>query len=324
MMNRDLVKESIVKTVKLFLILLFLLCVVLNKDAKADIAYGSSSIVYDTSNNVVRGYSRTQLDYAAAAYYTAYVCGSLSFNGVEQVRSCHSGFLSASVTTQHNGSPDEADVTSDHYVDMQYYDEENTSYTDYSGYSFLPGYSFPYDAYFYPPGPFTYHQEVSVRVGSTYVQAQRPIPKYFEALGTAEANMGCGANAAGYGVQVTYQVLDQDMNPMHVAGMSPQELVTVTDDAGHVISKDTRYRAFSGPTDSAGRFTDNPVGSCFGPPPSQNVCVNSTQVFNIVVTVSGSATTYDITTITIARDCVQGVKISTVSPDEEFTCGTVN
>src|SRR5260370_39742699 len=115
------------------------------------------------------------------------------------------------------------------------------------------------------------------------------------------------------------------MNPMNVAGMSPQELVTVTDDAGHVISKDTQYRAFSDPTNSAGRFTDIPVGSCFGPPPpSQNLCVNSTQVFNIVVTAGGNATTYYITTITIARDCVQGVKISTVSPDAEFTCGTVN
>lgn len=314
------------KTLKFVLILAFLLCVVLKEDAKADHVYGSSSIVYDITNNVVRGYSRTQLDYDAAAYYTAYVCGSLSANGVEQVRSCHSGFLSASVTTQFNGLPDEADLISDHYVDMQYYDEENTSYTDYSGYSFLPGYSFPTDEYFYPPGMFTYHQEVSVRVGDTYVQAQRPIPKYFECLGTAEADMGCGANAAGYGVQVTYQVLDQDMNPMHVAGMTPKELVTISDDAGHVIRQDTQYRAFATPlsTNSSGQFTDIPVGTCFGPPPSQNICVNATQLFNIVVTAGGTTTTYDISTTTIARDCVQGVKVSTLSPDADFTCGTVN
>lgn len=315
------------KTVKFVLILSFLVCVVLKEDAKADHVYGTSGIVYDFPNNVVRGYSRTELDYDAAAYYTAYVCGSLSANGVEQVRTCHSGFLSASVTTQYNGLPDEADVTSDHYVDMQYYDDENTSYTDYSGYSFLPGYSFPYDAYFYPPGPFTYHQEISVRIGSTYVQAQRPIPKYFECLGTAEADLHCAANTAGYGVQVTYQVLDQDMNPMHVAGMTPKELVTIIDDAGDVLFHDTQYRSFATPpsTDSAGKFTDVPCGSCIGPPPpSQNICVNTTQLFNIVVTAGGTTTTYDISTSTIRRDCVQGVKVSTVSPDADFTCGMVN
>jgi hypothetical protein len=162
-----------VKTIKFLLIFAFLFCIIQNARAQEHV-YGNSSIVYDSANNVVRGYSRTELDYDTAAYYTAYVCGSLSANGVEQVRSCHSGFLSASVTTQFSGAPEGADVTSDHYVDMQYFDDENSSYIDDSGYSFLPGYSFPTDTYFYAPGTFTYHQEVSIRVGSTYVQAQKP------------------------------------------------------------------------------------------------------------------------------------------------------
>lgn len=57
MVNRDLVRGSIVKTVNLVLILLFLLCVVMNNEAKADVAYGSSSIVYDTSNNNLSRYA---------------------------------------------------------------------------------------------------------------------------------------------------------------------------------------------------------------------------------------------------------------------------
>jgi hypothetical protein len=153
------------------------------------------------------------------------------------------------------------------------------------------------------------------------------IPKYFEALSVTDANLGCGTNTAGYGVKVKYQVLDENMNPIQMAGMKPQELVTVTDDAGNVISHDTQFRPFATPqtTDAAGQFTDIPVGTCFGPPPpSQNVCVTSTQLFNIIVTTGGASATYDIATITFARDCLQGVKVSTTDPNKEFSRGTVN
>ena len=60
-------------------------CVLQSMEAMAGQVYGSSSIVYDFANNKVRGYSRTELDYDTAAYYTAYVCGSLYKNGAEQV-----------------------------------------------------------------------------------------------------------------------------------------------------------------------------------------------------------------------------------------------
>jgi len=46
-------------------------------EAKAQNAFGHSGIVYDSANRVVRGYSRTEVDYQTAAYYSPYVCGSL-------------------------------------------------------------------------------------------------------------------------------------------------------------------------------------------------------------------------------------------------------
>jgi hypothetical protein len=154
--------------------IIIIFCALQAAEARAQNVYGSSGIVYDSSNRVVRGYSRTEVDYNTAAYYSPYVCGSLSANGVQQVRSCKAGLLSASVTTQFTGAPDNATLLSDHYVDMVYYDEGASSYEDYYGYSFMPGYTYPNFAYFYPPGTFTYRQPISIRLGSTNVQAQQP------------------------------------------------------------------------------------------------------------------------------------------------------
>ncbi|MEN3335356.1 MAG: zinc D-Ala-D-Ala carboxypeptidase [Blastocatellia bacterium] len=130
-----------------------------------------AGIVYDNANNKVRGHSRTELDYDTAAYYTAYVCGSLYKNGVEQVRACGGGFIVATINTQFTGTSATASLTSDHYVNMQFFDDENSSYVDYSGYSFLPGYTYPLDWLFYAPNIFTFQQSVSIRLGSTSVQS---------------------------------------------------------------------------------------------------------------------------------------------------------
>lgn len=46
-------------------------CVFQSIEAMAYNVYGSSSIVNDVANNTVRGYSRTELDYDTAEYYTA-------------------------------------------------------------------------------------------------------------------------------------------------------------------------------------------------------------------------------------------------------------
>jgi hypothetical protein len=56
--------------------------------------------MYVDSGNVVRGYHRTELDYTSEAYYTPYVCGSLSKENVEMVRACQGGYHSATRNTQ--------------------------------------------------------------------------------------------------------------------------------------------------------------------------------------------------------------------------------
>jgi hypothetical protein len=149
----------------------FVLLAILSVEARADYVYGSSAIVNDDANNTVRGYSRTELDYDAFEYYTAYVCGELYKDGVSQVRACQGGYITASINTQFTGVSSTSYLISDHYVDMQFYDEENQSYDDYSGYSFLPGYTYPTDWLFYPAYQFTYHYPQSVRLGSTDVQS---------------------------------------------------------------------------------------------------------------------------------------------------------
>ena len=109
-------------------------------DAFAYNVYGSSAVIYDFANNRTRGYSRTQLDYDTAEYYTPYVCGELYKDGVWQVRSCQGGLITATLYTQYTGTSGTGSVLSDHYVDMQFFDEGEQSYVDYFGYQFLPGY----------------------------------------------------------------------------------------------------------------------------------------------------------------------------------------
>jgi hypothetical protein len=136
-------------------------------DALAYDVYGSSAVIIDFANNRTRGYSRTQLDYDTAAYYTAYVCGELYKDGVYQVRACQSGFMTATIYTQYTGTSSTGSVVSDHYVDMQFFDEGQSSYVDYVGYHFLPGYTYPIDWLFLPPEIFGYYNPASIRLGST-------------------------------------------------------------------------------------------------------------------------------------------------------------
>ena len=50
---------------------------------------------------------------------------------------------------------------------MQFFDEGQSSYIDYSGYNFLPGYSYPTDWLFEATNIFAYHNPVSIHLGST-------------------------------------------------------------------------------------------------------------------------------------------------------------
>jgi hypothetical protein len=154
---------------------------------------------------------------------------------------------------------------------------------------------------------------------------QSQIPYAFAATGLTSTDLGCSTGSVGYGAIVAYQVVDRNGNQIKRSGMTPQELVTVSDDRGNVISAGTQYRSFSTPvsTTSNGTFTDKPVGSCLSPPPSSNVCFNVTQLFNLVV----GNTTFDIHTITIRRDCVQGIRVSVqngIDNVQVYELGTVN
>jgi IPT/TIG domain-containing protein len=141
-------------------------------EARAGNVYGNSYIVFDLANNKVKGISKTMLDYETAAYYTAYVCGELYKDGVSQVRACQGGLITATINTQFTGIAP-GSVVSDHYVDMQYFDEEYQSYIDYEGYQFTSPGSYPIDWYFLPADIFA-HFPVSIYLGNTYDQIKRP------------------------------------------------------------------------------------------------------------------------------------------------------
>ena len=68
-------------------------CLLFAAQARAtDYVYGYTSIYVDSSN-VVRGYHRTELDYNSDLYYTPYVCGELSKDGVQVVRACQAATI---------------------------------------------------------------------------------------------------------------------------------------------------------------------------------------------------------------------------------------
>lgn len=157
------------------------------------------------------------------------------------------------------------------------------------------------------------------------------VPTYFKADSVTQASWGEACNGGVYAAKVVYRVYDQTGNGLiQRDGMVAQELVTVLDSAGNVISKSTKYEPFATPqaTMADGIINDIPVGTCFSVPPPPNRCVNVTQLFNIVVPNAGSSsTTFDIKTITIRRDCEQGIRVTVMNtglPDQNFTLGTVN
>lgn len=155
------------KAIRVFVMLVLFSCVFGVIDAQAGNVFGTSAVIYDYPNNRTRGYHRTQLDYDTAEYYTAYVCGEIYKDGVFQVRSCQSGFITATRWTEYTGTSSTGSVLSDHYVEMKYFEDEQSSYVDYLGYRFSPGSSFPGDWFFYPADIFGYFNPVSIHLGST-------------------------------------------------------------------------------------------------------------------------------------------------------------
>jgi YD repeat-containing protein len=128
---------------------------------------------------------------------------------------------------------------------------------------------------------------------------------------------GCASPGNGFFADLTYQVADQNGTAITVAGLTPQEHVTVNGTATF-----SGFRPFATPqsTPTGGVFDDTPIGSCVTTdPPGQQGCADVVQTFNIVV----GSTTYSISTQTTRRDCSFGQRV-TVSPGGVFTSGTVN
>jgi hypothetical protein len=134
---------------------------------------------------------------------------------------------------------------------------------------------------------------------------QQPVqvqtPKYFGPTGYEPISCDCEAGQVGAGcIEVQYQVLDQNGNPMQMSGITPQELVCV---AEYNPSCQTGYSPFSTPqtTVATGSFLDTPIGTCFVDP-NGNECVHPTQQFQ--ATLNGQ--TYPVSTLTTRIDCAQG------------------
>lgn len=132
-------------------------------------------------------------------------------------------------------------------------------------------------------------------------------PTYFYASGMTAANNTCENPDPWPGVagSVQYEVLDQGGNQISVAGMTPEEQLTVQ---GKVV---LTYAPFATPqtTGGDGLFEDVPVGACFSSPPAKGkeICAYPiTQNFQVIL----NGRTYPITTVSTQLECYDGVRVS--------------
>jgi hypothetical protein len=144
------------------------------------------------------------------------------------------------------------------------------------------------------------------------VQATAPgnvqVPTYLYATGMTKTSNPCELGEPFPGLfagSVHYQVLSQDGTQMAVAGMTPEEQLTVN---GKVVQT---YKTFSTPvaTGADGLFDDVPVGACFNaiPPVSgPDACQTVIQNFQV----SYGSATYAIKTTATQLQCYRGVRVS--------------
>jgi hypothetical protein len=153
-----------------------------------------------------------------------------------------------------------------------------------------------------------------------YVQ----IPYAFVPLSETTADLGCPAGNQGYGVSITYQVVDQEdpAQPIAVAGLTPEEFAHSS--AGGMSG----YAPFATPqtTDADGKFVDIPVGTCFSNN-TQNFCGAVVQEFRLRVPQSGAADLiFSLGTQNNRIDAVLGQKsvVTTGTLSNTLTLGTVS
>jgi hypothetical protein len=147
-------------------------------------------------------------------------------------------------------------------------------------------------------------------------------PVALKAISVTQTDLGCALGSRGYGVKIIYQVLDEKLDPILKAGMTPEEFITTS-----IGSGSTEYEPFATPrtTDSMGQFTDIPVGTCSDA--RFNFCINVRQQFRIKIPVSGQTEPeiFLIGTETRRLDCRDGIRVevATGTSSQVFTLGTV-
>jgi hypothetical protein len=126
------------------------------------------------------------------------------------------------------------------------------------------------------------------------------VPKYFGPTGYDPVSCLCDSGSVGACIEVQYQTLDQAGAAMQASGITPQELVCVSQ---FDPPCQEGYSQFATPptTTSTGTFVDTPLGTCFENPKS-NVCVNVTQQFQAAF----GGQTDPISTLTTRLDCAYG------------------
>jgi hypothetical protein len=159
--------------------------------ARAQYAYGSSSISYDPVSKQVYGYSRTSVDYYAGAYYDPYVEGFL-YSGLSNypvdagADRGYEDWIPAEVNTSTFSTPSTRyDVISDHYVISwysvsvtvcDYYGFYDGCGYDPYGFGFLGGGWFGGFGNFFGPGYGGYVPERTYYLGSTGIGGVTPPP----------------------------------------------------------------------------------------------------------------------------------------------------
>ena len=173
----------------------------------------------------------------------------------------------------------------------------------------------------YTSGCYAYSIECPLETGqSGQAPGTAQAPSYFQAIRAETVGGECQSGQTGSFYSVTYQVLDQNGSPIAMAGMTPQEHVTVNGSPTF-----SGYSPFATPqtTASDGTFVDVPVGTCFTTT-TQNLCVSVVQSFELV----SSAGTSSILTTTGRRDCEYGQSLTTTGnpsgENDSYSQGTVN
>jgi hypothetical protein len=240
-------------------------CLLLASQAKAtNYVYGYTSIYADPSSGLVSGYHRTEVDYDTEVYYTPRVCGSLYKDDIEQVRSCHTGIIAATSNTQTSYSSGSTySALSDHYVDIQYEEEDPNNpgyyyYPDPLGYTFSNGGSQPIDWYYLASGIYYQRPDESIRLGDTHVEIA-PRNHLYVVSDSWGWVYGCPSQGPVFRA-IGFRVVDSNNVSLGAVPVTEQFLRLSTNTCGNGQPQSSSCSN----TDSNGEFTDYVSVNCNG------------------------------------------------------------